>query len=597
MSLIFLVQADLNEQQRERFVSSMNIRQIAMPQYTYLQVKQLFLELFAVSRTGVADPNITHRKRSTFYVIEEGETEEGEYGFWVLDEETGEEGFTGLYTENEFWVLGAKGSYSKRRIYGRSFKKGKPKGYGKKGGKRSRPGFRPRSKGKGYAAWEDDQQDTAFWGKGKGKGKKGKKGMKGKDSFEGMPSWKGKGKGDGKSKGGKPFQQQQPPQANIAQTTSSNASQAPEKQETAHAEESWSYDYDTYWTRDWSGCESYFGYDGDYSQGDWYNWSYFASTEELTESEDKHSESSDVISEDGQTAQINRFCFSAFCLFRFLGHELVEAFAFVLLFVSLMYQCFADLNRSLFKSIRHVEDSVSTESGDLHSFRQCTCPLNSVSAGECVFLNYDHGAQQALLCEYVDLGSHPTYYVILDSGCTRAMGSRFAIDRLVQACQQHPKRDHIWFSKQPCSSKFSFANGEQSTVKERLAIHFRNDRAQTGWVTTCVDIPDKGKVSILFSVEQMRNLRMNIEHTPVGEFLMCPLFGMQRTALAVSTSNHPVLDITALATSSWKPMYSFQSEDITCPGCNGKHRPHTNKEGCKKFKGSEHKSSAETGQV
>ena len=59
------------------------------------------------------------------------------------------------------------------------------------------------------------------------------------------------------------------------------------------------------------------------------------------------------------------------------------------------------------------------------------------------------------------------------------MGSRFAIERLVQACQQHPKRDHIWFSKQPCSSKFSFANGEQSTVKERLVIHFRNDHAHT----------------------------------------------------------------------------------------------------------------------
>jgi len=188
MSLIFLVQADLNEQQRGRFVSSMNIRQIAMPQYTYLQVKQLFLEFFAVSRTGVADPNITLRKRSTFYVLEEGETEEGEHGFWVLDEETGEEGFIGLYTEKDFWVLSAKGSYSKRRIYGRSFKKGKPKGCGKKGGKRSRPGFSLRSKGKGYAAWEDDQQDTAFCGKGKGKGKKGKKGMKGKDSFKGMPS-------------------------------------------------------------------------------------------------------------------------------------------------------------------------------------------------------------------------------------------------------------------------------------------------------------------------------------------------------------------------------------------------------------------------
>jgi hypothetical protein len=53
----------------------------------------------------------------------------------------------------------------------------------------------------------------------------------------------------------------------------------------------------------------------------------------------------------------------------------------------------------------------------------------------------------------------------------------------------------------------------------------------------CVDIVDKGKVPVLFS-EQMRNLRMNIEHTHVGEFLTCPLFGMQRTALAVSTSNH-----------------------------------------------------------
>ena len=68
--------------------------------------------------------------------------------------------------------------------------------------------------------------------------------------------------------GNNPFLSQ-PPQANVAQAASSSASQAPEKQETAHAEESWSYDYDTYWTDDWSGYESYYGYDGDYSQGDW----------------------------------------------------------------------------------------------------------------------------------------------------------------------------------------------------------------------------------------------------------------------------------------------------------------------------------------
>ena len=221
----------------------------------------------------------------------------------------------------EFWVLGAKGSYSKRQLYGRSFKKGKPKGYGKKG-KRSRPGFRARSKGKGYAAWDIDQQDTAFWGK--GKGKKGKKGMKGQDSFKGMPSWKGKGKGDGKNKGSKPFQQQ-PPQAHVTQQASSSAPQAPDKPEAAQVEESWSYDYDTYWTDDWSTYESYYGYDGDYSQGDWYNCSYFASVEELTVAEDKHSEDFQNISipVDGQTDQNNRFCFSVICLFRYVGHELM----------------------------------------------------------------------------------------------------------------------------------------------------------------------------------------------------------------------------------------------------------------------------------
>jgi len=208
--------------------------------------------------------------------------------------------------------------------------------------------------------------------------------------------------------------------------------------------------------------------------------------------------------------------------------------SYMFLFVTLLYQCFQDLNRKPIQSVRSIEESVATDTGDKHPNEQQTRPPKTE---ECVYLNFDHGAQQALLCEYVDLGSHPTH-VILDSGCTRAMGSRFAIDRLVQSCQQHPKCDHIWFSKQPCSSKCSCANGEQSTVKERLAIHFRNDHAHHGWITMCVDIVDKGKVPVLFSVEQMRNLRMNIEHTHVGEFMTCPLFGMQRTALAVSTSNH-----------------------------------------------------------
>ena len=105
--------------------------------------------------------------------------------------------------------------------------------------------------------------------------------MKGKDSFKGMPTWKGKERQRlCQEKGGNnPFFH------NLQCLTS------PEKQEIAHAEESWSYVYDTYWTDDWSGYESYYGYEGGYSQGDWFNWSYFPSAEELTESGDKHSES------------------------------------------------------------------------------------------------------------------------------------------------------------------------------------------------------------------------------------------------------------------------------------------------------------------
>ena len=124
-------------------------------QYTYLQVKQLFMELFCTTRTGIADPTIRHAKRSTFLVAEEGECE-GEQGYWVVEEETGEEGFVSLFAEDDFWALGAKGSYTRKRVFNRRFKQGKGKGRG--GKQRKRPGFRPRSNHKGKGYFTDDQQ-------------------------------------------------------------------------------------------------------------------------------------------------------------------------------------------------------------------------------------------------------------------------------------------------------------------------------------------------------------------------------------------------------------------------------------------------------
>ena len=134
--------------------SSMNIRQIAMPQYTYLQVKTAVPGTFCRFPHRCLQTQISRtRKRSNFYVIDEGETEEGEYGFWVFDEETGEEGFTGL-------VHGERVSgFSALRVHTLSAastagpsRKVDQKVMARKEERKSRPGFRSRSKGQRFCS-------------------------------------------------------------------------------------------------------------------------------------------------------------------------------------------------------------------------------------------------------------------------------------------------------------------------------------------------------------------------------------------------------------------------------------------------------------
>ena len=250
--------------------------------------------------------------------------------------------------------------------------------------------------------------------------------------------------------------------------------------------------------------------------------------------------------------------------FQAFGQHLLSAFVF-------LFVCVAFAART-FHSVAFPEN---------HDDCPASVGLSSSEPSDHAYLNYNHDINLSLLTEYLDLNRNPTF-VILDSGCRRAMGSRYAIDRFVTACKRHKDSHNIWFSTEPCFSRFAFANGEQSTVRERLIIHLRNTTSTTGWITTSVDILEKGRVPILFSVEQMRNLRMNIEHTPVGEFLTCPMFGMKKTPLAVSTSNHPILDIMSLATASQKPSHSFMSHALACPACEGKHRAHTYKDDWKK---------------
>ena len=537
MSLIFLVQSDLNEQQRERFVASMALRQINMNNYTYLGVKGLFLDLFCGTATGTADPSIRRQRRSTFLVLDEGDLEE-ESGYWVMDQETGEEGFVSLFSESEFWVLAAKGGYTRRRIHGRRFRKPSKGGKGKGRGKGRRPGFvSRRGKGAGahYAQYPDN---SGFYGKGK-KGKKGgKKGFKGKDAF----------KGKGKSKQQNPFQQ-----SNVATTEEPSTAQP-----STNAEETWSA-HEANWSWDSYGYHTDQYYPEDVWQANeatWPQWTYFADGETDRPQDEEHQSS------DREPDQMNQ---SADC--RRYGTHAEEM-----------------------TGVEHVSQPYHLNpAGSSTDYRHSGCS-EVIDPRFCSsFVNFDDGFHHALLSEYIDLRYSPTY-VIIDSGCARAMGSRTAIMRLVKACKRHYNASKIDFSFEPSSSRFSFANGEQSNVREKLVIYFQNDQSPTGWITTAIDILDQGDVPILFSVEQLRNLRMSIEHTPVGDYLTCPLFGLKRFSLPVSTSNHNVLDIMMFASSVRKPNHSFTAINPSygaCPACSGKHRKHTYKDGCKKEETSE----------
>ena len=235
----------------------MALRQINMNNYTYLGVKGLFLDLFCGTATGTADPSIRRQRRSTFLVLHEGDLEE-ESGYWVMDQETGEEGFVSLFSESEFWVLAAKGGYTRRRIHGRRFRKPSKGGKGKGRGKGRRPGFVSR-RGKGAGAHYAEYPDNSgFYGKGK-KGKKGgKKGFKGKDAF----------KGKGKSKQQNPFQQ-----SNVATTEEPSSAQP-----STHAEETWSA-HEANWSWDSYGYHTDQYYPEDVWQANeasWQQWTYFA---------------------------------------------------------------------------------------------------------------------------------------------------------------------------------------------------------------------------------------------------------------------------------------------------------------------------------
>ena len=159
-----------------------------------------------------------------------------------------------------------------------------------------------------------------------------------------------------------------------------------------------------------------------------------------------------------------------------------------------------------------------------------------------------HTVQTDLACEkglaFHTENSAPPTVCILDLGCTRAMGSRRAVEAFCRYVDSHPNSG-LWYEIQPTSSRFFFANSQQSKCTEKHVI-FMYDH---GWNTqfTEFDIVEEGDVPLLMSLPQMRNLGFQFELTPEKAYLSCACIGMRKMVLKTAISTHLILDLQDVA--------------------------------------------------
>jgi len=159
-----------------------------------------------------------------------------------------------------------------------------------------------------------------------------------------------------------------------------------------------------------------------------------------------------------------------------------------------------------------------------------------------------HIRQPDLACEkglaFHTGNSAPPTVCILDLGCTRAMGSRRAVEAFCSYVDSHPN-SRLWYEIQPTSMRFFFANSQQFKCTEKLVIFMYDN----GWNTQFTEfaIVEEGDVPLLMSLPHMRNLGFQFELTPEKAFLSCARIGMRKIVLKTAISTHVILDLQDVA--------------------------------------------------
>ena len=164
----------------------------------------------------------------------------------------------------------------------------------------------------------------------------------------------------------------------------------------------------------------------------------------------------------------------------------------------------------------------------------------------CAFLGQEANPVQKVEEEGVAFHTEnqmPPTVAILDLGCTRAMGSRNAVNAF---CDYVDNNDcGLWYKIEPTSSRFFFANSQQTKCTEKLVIHMYDQSWSVH--TTEFDIVEEGNVPLLMSLPQMRNLGFQFELSPQKSFLNCTRLGIWKHQLRMAKSTHLVMDFQDIA--------------------------------------------------
>ena len=94
----------------------------------------------------------------------------------------------------------------------------------------------------------------------------------------------------------------------------------------------------------------------------------------------------------------------------------------------------------------------------------------------------------------------------------------------------------------PSSSRFAYAKAETTSVHQALKVWSPTKPP----MFTIVDIVEQGRVPILLSLQQMRNLQMQLDMRPDRVLITCEALGLHHVQATQSSSSHMVIDLVAI---------------------------------------------------